>query len=202
MQSKLQELTDKLYNEGLSKGRAEGEQLLKNAREEADKLVKEAQDQAMAIVGKARKDAVDLAEKAKSDIRMASEQSLQATKKDIENLVVGKITDSKVDTALADTAFVKEIISAVAAKFSAQQSCDLSLVLPEKLNSQLEPWVGSELSKTLGKEVEAKFSKKVSGGFTIGPKDGSYFISFTSDTFKELIAEYLRPVTRKILFGE
>lgn len=202
MQSKLQELTDKLYNEGLSKGKAEGEQILKNAGEEANKIVCTAKEQAAAIVEKARKDASDLMDKAKSDIRMASEQTLQATRKDIENLIVGRIAGDKVDTVLADTAFVKEIISSVASKFSSEQACDLSLVLPEKLREQLEPWVCSELSKTLGKEVDARFTKKIAGGFTIGPKDGSYYISLTSDTFRELIAEYLRPVTRKILFGE
>lgn len=202
MQSKLQELTDKLYNEGLSKGKAEGEQILKNAGEKADKLVKQAEEQAEGILEKARKEALELTSKAKSDIRMASEQSLQATRKDIENLIVNKIAGDKVDTVLADTAFVKEIISAVASRFSAEQASDLSLVLPDKLQEQLEPWIRSELSKVLGKEIEARFSKKITGGFTIGPKDGSYFISLTSETFKELIAEYLRPVTRKILFGE
>ena len=49
--------------------------------------------------------------------------------------------------------------------------------------------------------VEASFSKKVAGGFRIGPKDGGYFISFTDETFNELISEYLRPATKKLLFG-
>ena len=33
MQNKLQELTDKLYNEGLSKGKQEGEAILNEAKE-------------------------------------------------------------------------------------------------------------------------------------------------------------------------
>ena len=78
----------------------------------------------------------------------------------------------------------------------------MSLVLPESLRAKLEPWVSSELASLLSVPVEAGFSKKISGGFTIGPKDGSYFISFSDTTFDELIAEYLRPVTRKLLFGE
>ena len=39
MQNKLQELTDRLYNEGLSKGKQEADQLLANAREEARQIV-------------------------------------------------------------------------------------------------------------------------------------------------------------------
>ena len=49
--------------------------------------------------------------------------------------------------------------------------------------------------------MEASFSKKVSGGFKIGPKNGGWFVSFTDETFNELISEYLRPATRNILFG-
>ena len=59
-----------------------------------------------------------------------------------------------------------------------------------------------ELAGALKGGISASFSKKVSGGFNIGPKDGSYFISFTDETFRSLISEYLRPATRKILFGE
>ena len=40
---KLQELTQQLYKEGLSKGKEEGEAILAQAREEAAALVKKAQ---------------------------------------------------------------------------------------------------------------------------------------------------------------
>ena len=63
-------------------------------------------------------------------------------------------------------------------------------------------FVSGELSRILGSGIDASFSKNISGGFRIGPKDGSYFISLTDETFKDLICEYLRPATRKILFGE
>jgi V/A-type H+-transporting ATPase subunit E len=61
--------------------------------------------------------------------------------------------------------------------------------------------VNGELGKALNAGIEASFSKKIGGGFKIGPKDGGYFVSFTDETFNELIAEYLRPATKKILFG-
>ena len=102
---------------------------------------------------------------------------------------------------LGSEAFLKEIITAVAKNFSAQESTDLSLVLPEKLQKSLEPFITAELTKTLGKGVETTFSKKVNAGFKIGPKDGSYFIDLTDEAFQALIGEYLRPATKKILFG-
>lgn len=202
MDNKLQELTDKLFNEGLSKGKAEGEALLAQSKEKAAAIVEEARKEAAAIVEKARKEAEELSTKVSNDIRMASSQSIQATRKDIENLVIGKISDAGVKNAMSSEEFLKGIISAVAQKFSAEESSDISLVLPENLRSGLEPFVEGELSSLLKGGVDASFSKKIAGGFNIGPKDGGYFISMTDDTLKELIAEYLRPATRKFLFGE
>lgn len=202
MPNKLQELTDKLYNEGLSKGKEEGELLLAKARTEADEIVSSAQKKAENIIAEAEKSAAELKAKAESDIKSASAQSLQATKKDIENLLLGFTVSDKVKSSLADTAFIKEIIKTVAGKFSTEQPGDLNLILPASLQKELEPWVGTELKKAIGTGVHAEFSKKVQGGFTIGPKDGSWFVNLTDENFTELIAEYLRPVTKKILFPQ
>lgn len=202
MQNKLQELTDKLYNEGLSKGREEGEALLAKAKSQAADIVAEAETKAAEIMTKAEKEAEAYKVKVAGDLKMAASQSVQATRKDIEDLVVFKMTGSATEKALSDEAFVKEVIKAVAEKFNAETAMDLNLVLPETLKSSLEPFVKNELSTILKGQVNASFSKKIAGGFTIGPKDGSYFISLTDETFKELISEYLRPATRKLLFGE
>ena len=197
---KLQELTQKLYQEGLQKGKEEGEAILAKARAEAEQIVKKAQEEAAAIKARAEKDAADYKVKVEGDVKMASTQTVQATRAAVEGLIVAKAVEP-VKGALSSEDFLKEIITAVAQKFSAQESADLSLVLPEKLQKQLEPFVKGELSKAIGKGVEASFSKKMEGGFKIGPKDGSYFISLTDEAFQALIGEYLRPVTKKILFG-
>lgn len=198
---KLKELTDKLYNEGLSKGKEEGEAVLAKAKADAEDIISSAKKQAEEIVAAARKEAADYSSKIQSDLKMASSQTLQATQKDIENIIVAKITDLKVDKALSSADYVKDIITAVAKNFSADKPADLAVVLPASLQKDLEPFVKDELSKILGAGVSASFSKKIAGGFQIGPKDGSYFISLTDDTFKALIAEYVRPATKKLLFG-
>lgn len=201
MSNKLQELTDRLYNEGLSKGKEEGEILLSKARKEADEIIANARKQAEDIVTEAENRAVQLKEKAESDIKMASEQALMATKKDIENLLVNALCTEETEKVLSEEKFLKEVILAVAQKFSTQQSEDISLVLPASLKSMLEPWVSTELKKALKKEISVDFSKKIKGGFSIGPQNGSWYISMSDESFKALISEYLRPVTKKLLFG-
>ena len=201
MQNKLQELTEKLYAEGLSKGKQEGEEFLAKAKVQAEGIVAKAHAEAAAILAAANKEAEDLKTKVQSDLKMAANQCVAATKNDIETLIVTKMTETEVKNALTSAEFVKELILAVAKGFNTDEPVDLEVVLPETLKKDLEGFVASELEKTLKCEVKASFSKKVAGGFTIAPKDGGYFISFTEDTFNALISEYLRPATKKLLFG-
>lgn len=201
MQNKLQELTDKLYNEGLSKGKQEGEEILAKANEQAAQIIADAQKQAEKILSDAEKKAEDLQNKVESDVRRASNQTLASTRNDIENLLVCKMTEANVSKALSSADYIKDIIKAVAEKFTTEGAEDLNLILPAKLQKDLEPFIKKELSSILKVEINASFSKKINGGFRIGPADGSYFISLTDETFNELISEYLRPATKKILFG-
>ena len=199
---KLQELTQKLYQEGLSKGKEDGQAILEAAKKEADAIVKKAKEEAQAILDKAAKDADNYRIKVEGDVKMASLEALQTTRSAIENLVVASAVEKPVKDALTEEKFVREIISAVASKFSTQESSDLALILPEGLKKGLEPFVKGELSKLVGKGVDATFSQKIGAGFKIGPKDGSYFISLTDEAFNALIGEYLRPATKALLFGE
>ena len=204
MQDKLQELTEKLYNEGLSKGKQQGEEILAKARKEAEEIIAEANRQAEALKAAAEKEAQEMKTKVAGDVRMAALQSITAKKQEIEGLIVSKMTDKEITSSLTSADFVKKIIETVAKSFNPgdQDPVDLILVLPESMKTEFEPYISSELSKILKAGVSAKFSKKISGGFTIGPKDGGYFLSFTDETFKELISEYLRPATKKFLFNE
>ena len=199
---KLQELTDRLYNEGLSKGKEDGAALLAQAQAKSDEIIKAAKKEAAGIITKANKEAEDMKIKVKGDLKMAASQAIQATKKDIENIIVTGLCDENISKTLSSADFVKDILKAVAEKFNAEQALDLNVILPDSLKNSLEPFVKNELSKTLKGSIKAEFSKKISGGFNIGPKDGSYFVSFTDETFKELISSYLRPTTKKLLFGE
>ncbi len=134
-------------------------------------------------------------------MKIAYTQAIAATKQDIETLIVAEMTDAPVKEALGEVEFAKTIIKTVAEKFSTEESTDLEIVLPESLKAGLGDYVNKELAGILGRGVKASFSKKIAGGFQIGPKDGGWFISLTDETFSELIGAYLRPTTKKILFG-
>ena len=77
----------------------------------------------------------------------------------------------------------------------------LDLILPEAMKAEVEPFVQNEIANQFKGEVKVDYSKKMNGGFKVAPKDGGYMLQFTDDEFTQLIANYLRPATKKILFG-
>lgn len=199
---KLQELTDRLYAEGLAKGRDEGEKILEQARQQAAEIIAKANAEAESIVASARKRAGDILTKTSSDVKMASSQALDAVRESILNVITAKSVEGGVKDVLNNTEFAKQVILAAANAFSTQNSCDLEIILPEVCSKDLANYVKNEVATAIGKGIDVKLGKKFAGGLTIGPKDGGYFVSLTDDTFTEIIKEYLRPATRKTLFGE
>ena len=203
MQDKLQELTDRLYNEGLSKGKQEGEELLQKAHAEADAIVAQAKAEAERIIAQANKEAEELKTKVNADVKMAASQSIAATKQEIEQLLVSKAAAEGVKANMTNAEFVKELVANVVKAFNPQNASPvaLDLILPESMKAQLEPFVQNEIASQFKGEVMVDYSKKMNGGFKIAPRGGGYVLQFTDEEFTQLIANYLRPATKKILFG-
>ena len=201
MQDKLQELTDRLYKEGLNKGKEEAEKILADAKAQAQSMIDAAKAEAAKIMKSAEKEAEALKMKVQDDLKMAGVQSLQATRNDIENLISDKLAGVKVKDAMKDASFVKEILKAVAKNFDSQSTCDLEVILPEALRDQLEGYVEDSLASELNNGIHVEFSKKIAGGFNIGPKDEGFYISMSDEALTELVAGYMRPVSKKLLFG-
>ncbi len=203
MQNKLQELTDKLYNEGVSKGKKEAGEIVSKAEKQAADIIAEAKRQAETIIKEAEKNAAELSSKTDSDLKMASRQAIAALKQETENSIVAKALKENISNAIDEKEFLRDLILTVAKAFNPEkaQAVPLETILPEEMKASLDTYLKEELKKNLGSGMEIRYGKLKSGGFRIGPKDGSYTIGFTGDDFEALIAEYLRPKTRELLFG-
>ncbi|MBR3710521.1 MAG: hypothetical protein IKM99_06110 [Bacteroidales bacterium] len=203
MQDKLQELTDRLYNEGLSKGKQEGEELVQKAHAEAEAIIANAKAEAAGIIAQANKEAEEMKTKVAADVKMAATQSIAVTKQEIEKMVVTNVATQGVKANMGNADFVKSLITTVVKAFNPDNAAPvaLDLILPEAMKAEVEPFVQNEIANQFKGEVKVDYSKKMNGGFKVAPKDGGYMLQFTDDEFTQLIANYLRPATKKILFG-
>ena len=106
MSNKLQELTDKLFQEGLEKGRAEADNLVAEAKSKAQKIVAEAEARAAEIVAAAEDKAADVEKNAMTEISLAGKQAVAKIKAEIENLIVTKSAGAGVKSANLDAEFI------------------------------------------------------------------------------------------------
>ena len=109
MQNKLQELTDKLYNEDLTKGKAQAEELKAKARTEAEQIIAQAKEEAQQIISQARKEAQDLKSKTESDIKMSASKSLSAIRNGIESMLVSKMLKANVSQAVSNPKLIEKL---------------------------------------------------------------------------------------------
>lgn len=203
MQDKLQQLTEKLYNEGLAKGKQEAESLVKSAKEESEKMIASAAEECRLMKEKTEKECSDLRLKAEGDIKTASRQALSQIKQDIESAVKMEAVSAPVKEALSSSEFMQSIIKTVVSAFGAgKDATSLDLVLPEAMKEKLSGFLKGVLASSFAKGLDVNFSKDLGAGFRISQKGSGYFIDFTDDSFEKIIAEYIRPKTRKLIFGE
>ncbi len=196
MDNKLQQLTRKLYDEGLEKGRNEAEKLVADAREEASKIVGDAKAEARHILNKAKTEAEDLRRNTVTELNMAGSQAIGKLKATIREMVTARALGKSVDQTAMDPAFVREVL--VAAVKNWREGAAVKAILPESMRAELDEKF--ERSVLNGDSVELQFSPGVKSGFRLAPRDGGYYIDFTDEAFDALLREYLRPKVDEILY--
>ncbi len=197
-QNKLQELTDKLYQEGLSKGKQEAEEMIARAKSEEQKIIAHAKEQAEEIIMAAKKEAEAAKVTSESEIKLAARQTMAAVKQAIESIIVSTAVAEPVKSALSEKEFLQKLLLTAVGKFDPNSSETLSIQLSE----DMQQFARETIQKQLAGNVEVKFSKNIKSGFTINHQSGGYAISFTGEAFQNLFSESLRPPIRKLLFGE
>ncbi len=199
--NKLQELTQKLYNEGLEKGRTEADRLVAEAKQEAAKIIADAKAEAEAVTKAAEVRAEDIAKNAMTEISLAGRQAVSKIKSELAEAIVAKATSDAVKAATIDSTFVKDMLLAVAKNWSAATT-DVSLValLPEDKRKELDAAMQKSADELMKAGIEVGYSKEVKSGFKVGEKSGGYYISFTDESFDALLKEYLREKVVNMLY--
>ena len=201
MQNKLQELTEKIYQEGVEKGNAEAQQIVEKAKTDAADIIAKSKKEAEAIISEAKKKAGELKTNTESEIKLSGKQALNALKQKIADLVSGEITSITVKEAF-DKDFIKKIIETTLTNWAKSgQNMDLALLLPAGEEKKLADFFKKEAKQYIDKGITVTYDSTIETGFQIGPKDGSYKVSFTDEDFINFFKKYLRPKLVEMLFS-
>ena len=196
MENKIQELTDKIYREGVEKGNEEAQRLVSNAREEAAKILEEARKEAEAIMVAARKSATETAENTQSEIKLFAGQAVNALKTEIASLLTNQVVSDAVKGFVADKDYLNKFIVSLATQWAADEAIVISTADAEGLKKYFAANAKAVLDK--GVKIEQVNGNKTL--FSISPADGSYKVSFGAAEFESFLKSFLRPQIVELLF--
>ena len=184
MENKIQELTDKIYREGVEKGNEEAQKLIAKAQEEAKRIIEDARKEADSIVATAHRSADELAENTKSELKLFAGQAVNALKSEIATLVTDNIVNADVEAFAANKDYLNAFIVALASKWSVNEPIVISTADAEGLT----------------KYFSAKAMNGIKTLFSVSPADGSYKVNFGEEEFMNYFKEFLRPQLVEMLF--
>ncbi|MBR6648561.1 MAG: hypothetical protein IKL29_04195, partial [Bacteroidaceae bacterium] len=186
MENKIQELTEKIFNEGVEKGKNEAARLIEEAQKKAEAIVKEAQENAAAIVQKAQREAEELNANTRSELKLYGAQAVGALKSETANVVTDTIIRSAVKDALAGDA-LKNILVKIAERWSA----DEPLVISTSEAQELKSYFAAKAKELLDKGVKIEQVNGLKTSFSIAPADGSYKVNFGEAEFEAFLKSFL-----------
>ena len=192
----LSELTDKIYAEGVEKGQAEAQQIIDKANAKAAEIIAQAEKKAAGIVADANNLAADLDKKTRAELKLYAEQSVNAVKTEITNILADTIAADSVKAATADPKFMQAII----AKLAEQMAKDGEVVIETKDAEALKKYFAANAKALLNKGVTIKEVKGIKTDFTIQPAKGGYKLAFGDAEFIAYFKDMLRPQLVELLF--
>lgn len=198
MNNKIQALTEKLYNEGVEKGKNKAQKIEEEAIEKEAQLLANAEKKAQQIIANAEKKAEELKKNTQAELRMFSNQSIDALKTEITNIINGKIVENSVKSAFADKDFMQKLIISLTSGFAKNQD----FVIKTKDAKALNEYMAQNAKGIIEKGFKIEEVNTISTGFTLQPKDGSYKICFGEEEFINYFKEFLRPQLVEMLFDK
>ncbi|MDJ0940263.1 MAG: hypothetical protein QNJ00_10920 [Woeseiaceae bacterium] len=212
----VEELIDRLRDEGVSRGREEAERIVADAESRARWLVSQAQDESTELVDKARAEAKALTRSAEDALQVAARDMLLSLRERLSHRFAGEVR-RLVRDQMREPDMLRRLILAVAARQGELlgEDKDVELLLPREV---LE--VG-EMSNDPGELAEGELTAVVLGltddmlrdgialkvaegdqeGIRARLVDDEIEVEVTADAVASLLLEHLQPRFRALLEG-
>ena len=193
---KIQELTSKLYEEGVKKGNVEADRIIADAEIKQQQILDNAISKAQQIIETAKKESKEINTNAESELKLYASQALEGLKTEVANIITEKLSTSSVKNAMSDKAFMQKLIINLMQNWAETQT----MVVSVEDKEELEKYIQSNAKSLLENNLKIESVNGIKTGFEIAPEDGTYKVKFGEEEFIEYFKEFLRPQIQALLF--
>ncbi len=201
---RLQELTQKIYEEGIQKAKEQAQEIVNDAQAEANTILEEAKEKAQGIIESAREEAQRTSKQTLQDLEKALQQSLQVGKRQLAEVVTMQLVSKELNGTFDDVEFVKKLIDDMVQHWLTQSDTTLQVQfdLPEAWTSEMTDFFSQKLQIALEQGLTFQFDKNLEGEFLLQKHADGYRLHFSDAQFIQFFTSFLRPKTRQLLFSE
>ncbi len=202
MTSKIQELTEKIYQEGVDKAQNEANILLKEAEEKAAGLINDAQQIADNIIHEAERKSQEIYSSLKEELQSISRQAIAITKQNITDSIVTDSSKIITKVLFDDKHFLKALILELVNKWDMGNGSidDLSLILSEEQLGKLDGIFKSGALQILQSKKQILFDPSIKSGFQIISNSEGFKVSFSDEDLETFFKKFMKPRIHEYLF--
>ncbi|MFW5693890.1 MAG: V-type ATP synthase subunit E family protein [Alkalispirochaeta sp.] len=191
METQLQNIIDKIHEEGVKEAEQRARKIVESAEKQARETIDHAQEQAEQIVTEAQEEARKHQAAGEAALKQASRDLLLSVRTELTNLF-DAVQKEAVGTALTPERMA-EVIANMVQAWSTSGSDQFEVLVNEADQSGLEASLRGALADKLQSGIDVRPVRGITAGFRIGSKDGSAYYDFTDESLAELLSAFLNP---------
>lgn len=196
MDSQIQALTEKVYQEGVLKGEQEAAKILADANAQAEQVERDARTRAEQIIAEAQRSASELKSNTERELKLNASKLIEATKASIVDVLAGRIAGDSVQALTANPKLLQRVVLEIAKGFDLKHGVEITSSQAEELKAYFAQNAKALLEEGLTiKQVAGKATQ-----YTIRPQNGSFKVEIGEQEFVELFKSILRPLLAQELF--
>ena len=196
MDSQIQALTEKVYQEGVLKGEQEAAKILADANAQAEQVERDARARAEQIIAEAQRSASELKSNIERELKLNASKLIEATKASIVDVLAGRIAGDSVQALTANPELLQRVVLEIAKGFDLKHGVEITSNQAEELKAYFAQNAKALLEEGLTiKQVAGKATQ-----YTIRPQNGSFKVEIGEQEFVELFKSILRPQLAQELF--
>lgn len=196
MDSQIQALTEKVYQEGVLKGEQEAAKILADANAQAEQVERDARARAEQIIAEAQCSASELKSNTERELKLNASKLIEATQASIVDVLAGRIAGDSVQALTANPELLQRVVLEIAKGFDLKHGVEITSSQAEELKAYFAQNAKALLEEGLTiKQVAGKATQ-----YTIRPQNGSFKVEIGEQEFVELFKSILRPQLAQELF--
>lgn len=197
MEIQVQELLERIRNEGIESAKQRADEILQKAQADAAEIIASAQKKAEDAEAESARRIESLESASKESLLQASRDAMIALKQSVQKFLEACLnTDAN---AAFDEKLAEQMIPEILRLLSQNQSGDMEVLLSEGLSKKLDGALAARLSKEIAKGVTFRPYPAVDAGFRVAWAGSSAQFDFSAESIAQILSARVNSILGEYL---